>query len=225
MGQRWSNHQSKGIGITEGDLDGLRNEMMFEAVKSTVKSDPNSWACNLESLGFSWVDDDDGRESIEEYAAKPENAGQKLLVDYFEGNVEFSVPVLRAFLDEKNAAKPNYPLIRKYFRCGNKRLKELLFHALESFPADIDLLNDVCFFHSNCNVLKSLITVFIRACEEETDPDKFRKIALLFHFETSAYSYAALHELGLRFDRSSLKGKIISEINSYLQSIPEDIEF
>ncbi|MBF0371594.1 MAG: hypothetical protein HQL52_19330 [Magnetococcales bacterium] len=211
--------------MVDDDFDSLKNEMIFEAVKKAVKRDPTNWAQGMEGLGFMWVDDDNGQEELEERSAKPENARQKVLVGYFEGDIERSESILKAFMDEKNSEKPNYALIRRYFKHGNNRLKELLLFGLESSPTDVGLLNDIGFFHSHHNMLGTVISVFSRACKEEADLDKFGEIALLFHSETDPDGYDALHELGTWFDSRSPKKKVIDEIKRSLESASEQIEF
>jgi hypothetical protein len=67
----------------------------------------------LEELGFSYVDDGDDSEELEERNAKPENQSQRDLVDFFENKRKLTKEIFESYSKEKAADNPNYPLIRK----------------------------------------------------------------------------------------------------------------
>jgi hypothetical protein len=155
-----------------------------------------------------------------------QNNHQVLLTDYFNGFMELSEDILDAFIVERDSDEPNYPLIRKYFKQGNDRLKELLLAGLSRKPTDITFLGDLCFFHSHKNILSTLLPVFKLACVEEQDSNHFGDIAKLFYFETEPDGYDALYELLTMFDQQSDKGNILKEISKEVNSKQDDdIEF
>ncbi|MEJ2024216.1 MAG: hypothetical protein P8Y00_04240, partial [Deltaproteobacteria bacterium] len=94
----------------------------------------------------------------EERNAKPENQRQRDLVAFFENKTGLSKKIFEIYSKEKASEKPNYPLIRRYFREANKNLKNLLLYGLDNYPGRIDLLSDLAFFHEFENILSILIT-------------------------------------------------------------------
>ena len=206
------------------DFDSLHDEMVFDAVKEALGKDVQDLS-RLESLGFVWVDDDNGQEELEEKLAKPENERQRLLLNYLEGDVGISESILGAYLEEMAVSEPNFPLFRRYFKRGNPNLKDLLMFGLESLPTNLELLRWIGFFHSNNRILGAVISIFKNACEKETDLGKFEEIALLFHSETEADGYDALHDLGVQFGPISPKGIVVDKIKRNLESTPYDVKF
>ena len=209
----------------DDDFEKLRRKLVFEQVSKAMKEDPKNWTSRLEELGFQWFDDENDEEQLEEDLAKPENPNQELLEGYFNGYVKFSDQVLNSFLAEKESATPNYPLIRKYFKKGNENLKRLLIYGLEKKPTDIDLLNDLGFFHEFKNMLSELIQLYLKACEEEQDMNNFKEIVLNFHYDTEPDGFDALYELEQQIDPVSDKGKILQKIRQEQELEPETIEF
>ncbi len=172
--------------MVDDDFEKFKRKMMFEQVSKVFKENPKNWADQLEDLGFTWFDDEFDQEEIEENSAKPENLNQELLVAYFEDSVKYSKDVLNSYLSEKESSKPNYPLIRKYYKSGNENLKRLIISGLERNPTDIGLLYDLAFFHEFNNILSMLIFHYLNACEEEQDIKKFEQIVLNFYYDTEA---------------------------------------
>lgn len=213
--------------MKDDDFDKLSHEAKFDAASKAIKKDPDNWSSSLEELGFTWVDDGYGdEEEAEEKTAKAENNRQVLLTDYFNGFMGLSEDTLDAFITERDSDEPNYPLIRKYFKQGNDRLKELLLAGLKRQPTDVTFLGDLCFFHSHKNILSTLLPVFKLACVEEQDSSRFGDLVKLFYFETEPDGYDALHELLTMFDQQSEKGKILNEISREIDTKQdEDIEF
>ena len=139
--------------MIDDDFEKIKREIVFEKVAKALKEDPKNWIKQLEDIGFEYFDDGYGdEEELEEKLAKPENPNQELLVDYFEGDIEFPDQMLDAFLTEKDSDAPNYPLCRKYFKRGNDNLKRLIISGLKRSPADIGLLSDLTFFHEFKNI-------------------------------------------------------------------------
>ena len=66
------------------------------------------------------------------------------------------------FLTERYAKRPNLPLIRKYFKKANQKLKALLIYGLDHYPGRIDLLSDLTYFHEFENILTTLITYYLK---------------------------------------------------------------
>jgi hypothetical protein len=209
----------------DDDFESIERKIKFEAVRKTIKDDPGGWRHGLEELGFTWVDDDNGIEEQEELDAKPVGKRQQLLVDCFEGRAVLSGEITQCFLDEKNSENPNYPLIRRYFKKGNKQLQTLLEVLTDVRPTDIELLHDLCFFHHHRQILSVLIRRFIKACELEEDLDRFEQLVFMFYTETESDGYKALRELGVMFDSQSAKGQIVREMHKASKRGQEDIAF
>lgn len=191
------------------DYEELRDEMIRDKVRKAVAENPGDVRKALEENGFAWFDDDYPSEEEEENAAVPENDRQRQLVSYFEGKARLSSAVISAFLGEHEAEEPNYPLIRRYFRAVNQPLKELILAGLENDPTNLDLLNDLIFFHEFEKNLPELITHLTKACQLEDDLQRFSEIALEFHYGTQADGYHALAALQEISPEGSDKRKIV----------------
>jgi hypothetical protein len=211
--------------MVDDDYEKAMLELRIKQALETMKTDPENWVANLEQLGFQWFDDEDDHEFEEEIAARPENPRQESLVKFFEGSVDLSDQVLQSFLDEKDSRRPNYALIRRYFRQGNENLKKLLMFGLEKYPTDIGLLNDLAFFNEFRNILGDLIRFYLKACEEEKDMARFEELAMDFYANTGSFGFDALIELERHFGLDSDKGKVIQKIKHDMDSQPEVITF
>ena len=131
------------------------------------------------------------------------------MVNYFEGNQEFSETILEAFFAEKDAEEQNLPLIRKYFKQANQYLKSLILYGLDHYPARIDLLSDLTYFHEFENILSILIHHFTRACIDEMNIETFAELAQDFYFATKPDGYEALYALRELFEPNTNKRNII----------------
>ena len=191
------------------EYENLQREIIRDRVKEVFKKNPADYIDGLEEIGFSWYDDNYPSEEDEEDAAVPENDNQQKLIDYFDGKTEFSQSLINLLHNERNSEKPNYPLIRKYFRAGNARLKALLLHGLEPNPTSLELLSDLAFFHDFNDILPELIEHFTRGCLLETDRQNFSELVEEFHYSTERDDYDALLTLRNMFDEDSDKRKII----------------
>jgi hypothetical protein len=206
--------------MTDDDFETLRDEWLIEKVSEAFEGDHDNTLSRLEALGFRWVDDETDLEELEEKSAKPEGADQELLVGYLEGSVELSERVLRSYLAEKASDHPNYPLIRKHYKGGNQKLKDLLLFGLERDRTASDLLSDLAFFNEFSDARFELVQHYLWACEGEQNPDHFGQLVLNFHCHTVTTDFNALYQLSHKFAAGSEKGKIVREVVEALRSEP-----
>ena len=190
------------------DYRRLKNAMVRDKVAEIFRSRPGNYVAAMEEIGFKYYDDDD-RDEIEEKNAQPENQNQRDLIDYFEGRHECTESILIAFLEEKDAEEPNLPLIRKFFKQANRNLKALILYGLDHYPARIDLLSDLAYFHEFENTLSTLIDYYTRACVNETNLETFSELAQDFYYATIPDGYEALYALRDLFGPHTDKRKII----------------
>ena len=190
------------------DYQKLKNEIIRDKVDEIFRTQPDNYIPALEEIGFKYYDDDDPEE-IEEKNAKPENQNQRDLLEYFEGDKELSETILATYFEEKDTEEPNLPLIRKYFRQANQNLKSLILYGLDHYPARLDLLSDLAYFHEFENILGTLVKYFTGACVSETNLETFTELAQDFYYATIPDGYEALYALRDLFDPNTNKRKII----------------
>ena len=200
------------------DYEELQMEFIRDKIEKVFKKDPANYREGLEDIGFTWFDDGYPSEKNEEASAVPENDNQRLLVEYFEGKVEFTDSMIGILHAERHLDNPNYPLIRKFFRAGNSRLKNLIIHGLKKDPTNIELLSDLAFFHEFNNILPELIEQFTKACKLETDLQKFSELAQEFYYGVIEDGYDALQALRHIFNVGSDKRKIVDFLLSEIQN-------
>jgi len=186
----------------------IKSEMLFDKVNKIFRKHPDNYIQKLEEIGFEYHEEED-YEKIEEDSAAPQNDRQEYLVAYFDGEHELSEKTLHAYLQERESEHPNYPLIRKYFKAANQRLKDLLLFGLDQNPSNIDLLNDLSFFHEFRNILEELVDRFLSACRQEKNLLNFSEIVQDFYYATEPDSYDALSKLKELFPPDTEKGKNI----------------
>jgi hypothetical protein len=191
------------------DYEKIENEITRDKVKEVFRDHPKDYIAKLEELGFEYFEDDEDVEEIEEMNAKPQGQRQKDLVDYFENKKKLSSSIFESYSKEKSSDKPNYPLIRKYYREANKNLKSLLLYGLENYPGRIDLLSDLTFFHEFENILSTLITHYTQACIDQCNLDTFSELAIDFYYSTNPDGYEAYYALKDLFEPDTEKRKII----------------
>jgi hypothetical protein len=201
-------------------------------VKEIFRKHPSDYLAKLEELGFSYVEDDEAYDEIEETEAReerearPENERQRALVDFFENRKPLSEKVFVSFSDEKAAEEPNYPLIRRYFKQANQNLKALILYGLEKYPGRLDLLSDLAFFHEFENVLSKLISHYTEACIKQADLNTFSELAQDFYYATypDGYdAYAALKELfGPDSDQRKIIDFLITEAETEIPLTEEE---
>lgn len=187
----------------------LQDELIRDKVNRAFQDDPKDWVTKLEDLGFTYFDDEDDIEESEERSAIPENRRQRNLVEYFEGRKNLSPKIFELFSEEKASEKPNYPLIRKYFRKANPNLKALLLYGLDNHHGRIDLLDDLAFFHEFENVLGLLIKYYTRACVEQSNLETFAELAQDFYYTTAPDGFEAYYALQNLFAQGTEKRAII----------------
>ena len=189
----------------------IKDEMIVDKVNEIFRKYPDNYIQKLEEIGFEYHEEED-YEKIEEDKATPQNDRQEYLVAYFDGGHELSEKTLHAYLEERDSEHPNYPLIRKYFKAANQRLKDLLLFGLDQDPINIDLLNDLAFFHEFRKILEELVNRFISACRQEKNLLNFSEIVQDFYYATEPDSYDALSKLNELFPPDTEKGKNIEFI-------------
>jgi hypothetical protein len=194
------------------DYEKLKNEIIRDKVNEIFRKYPREYISKLEEIGFNYFEDDYDCEEIEEKNAKPENQRQRDLVAYFESKTELSDKIFDSYSEEKASEKPNYPLIRRYFKQANENLKALLLYGLENYPCRIDLLSDLSFFHEFGNVLSDLITHYIKACLEQGNLETFSALAKDFYYFTNPDGYEAYYALQDLFEPNTEKRKIIDSL-------------
>jgi len=192
--------------------DEIDDEMLVEEVNEIFKDHPDEWISRLEDLGFEYFDDDMLDEETEENEAYPENLLQQLLVDFFEGRKRLSKKILEAFFDEKASGDRNDPLIRKYFRKANKNLKALLIYGIDKYPARIDLLSDLAFFHEFENILTLLTKYFTEACIKQGNLETFTGLAKEFYYSTHPNGYDAYYALQEIFEPGTEKRMVVDSL-------------
>jgi hypothetical protein len=193
---------------TLDDYKNLKDEIIIDKVNEIFRSQSDNYIAALEEIGFEYHEEDD-EEEIEERKAKPKNKNQRKLVTYFEGEEDASEMIFATFLTERYAKRPNHPLIRKYFKKANQKLKALLIYGLDHYPGRVDLLSDLTYFHNFENILTTLITYYTRACLNQVNLETFTELAQDFFYATNPDGYEALYALRELFEPHTEKRKII----------------
>jgi hypothetical protein len=191
------------------DYEKFKAEIIRDKVNEIFRSHTKDCIAKMEELGFEYFEYNNDFEEIEERNARPEIQRQRDLVAYFEGRKKLSKKIFQSYSDEKATEKPNYPLIRKYFKEANKNLKSLLLYGLDNYPGRIDLLSDLAFFHEFENILNILITYYTEACIDQENLETFSKLAKEFYSSTNPDGYEAYYALRELFEPETEKRKII----------------
>ena len=192
---------------TFDDYKKLKDEVIIDKVNEIFRSRSDSYIAALEEIGFEYHEEDE--EEMEERKAKPKNKNQRKLVAYFEGEEDASEIIFAAFITERYAKRPNLPLIRKYFKKANQKLKALLIYGLDHYPGRIDLLSDLTYFHEFENILTTLIIYYTRACVNQENLETFTELTQDFYYATNPDGYEALYALRELFEPHTEKRKII----------------
>ena len=82
-------------------------------------------------------------------------------------------------------------------------------YGLDHYPARIDLLSDLAYFHEFENILSTLIDYFTRACINEMNLECFSDLAQDFYYATISDGYEALYALRDLFEPNTDKRKAI----------------
>ncbi len=190
----------------------IKDELATERINEIFRTKPEYIRMELATLGFGWLDDEYPDEVEEENNAAPENEDQKLLVAYFNGEIDLSDELVEVFLKEKQSDRPNYTLFRRYFRQGNVNLKALICHGLEMDPTNEGFLNDLSLIHEFHPMLGELIERYIEACRIQEDLDSFSELAQDFFYNTTLDGYEAYHALKEIYGSDTPKGKVIDSL-------------
>jgi len=204
------------------DCDRLQSKIIHDKAGESFCAHPREPVAEMEKLEFTYCEDDTEDEEKEELNARPENRRQRDLVAYFEGRKPLSEGIFTGYSKEKAAEKPNYPLLRRYYKAANKHLKALLLYGLEHYPGRIDLLSDLAFFHEFENCLRQLIAHYTRACIEQCNLGTFTKLAKDFYYSTGPDGYEAYQALRELFGPETAKRKIIDSLIAEEEGEAED---
>jgi len=200
------------------------DETTGERVERIFKDHPNDYIQKLEELGFVYHEDEFDPDDEEESTAQPENANQEYLVSFFKGDIPLSAHTVTVFLEERRSSRPNYPLLRKYFKSGNRQLLSLLLHGLYLYPVLDELLCDLAFFHEFQPVLQSVVDLYLIACEKQENLEVFGAFVLDFYYATTSDGYNAFYELKKMYPHGTAKRAVIDflseiEISNNNQSV------
>jgi hypothetical protein len=187
-----------------GEYLKLKNEMVRDKVDEIFRTQPKNYRAALEEIGFTYVGEED-EEEFEGKKARPKNKAQRDLVAYLEGEGELSEGILDTLITERYKKRPNLPLIRKYFKSANQRLKALIIWGLDRYPASLQLLSDLTYFHEFENVLRLLIYYYTDACANQTNLKMFTELAQEFYYATAPDDYDALYALRELFEPHTKK--------------------
>ena len=184
-----------------------------EIVKETRKCKNSEDLYNkLTEYGFTYVEDDCDNDVAEENQAKPGTPIQKTLVAYFESSKKLSLKVLELFKQERASENTNYPLIRKYFRASNKKLKALILFGIQQEPRNIDFYYDLLFYSEFSYSLIELRSIAINACINIECLSDFENIVQDFHYFLSYDEYDLYLDLLSNDKVSESKKNIINKI-------------
>ena len=196
----------------------LKSEIIRDKVDEIFRTQPDDYIAALEEIGFKYYEDDDSEE-IEESNASADNQDQEALVNFFERGQGCSEEILETFFRVKYADQPNFALIRKYFKAANPNLKALIIYGLDHYPARVDLLYDLAYFHEFDNLLSILIDYFTRACKNQMNLETFTDLAREFYFATFSDGFDALYALREIIKTNPEKLTIIDAlIREYMQT-------
>lgn len=189
--------------------DEIIDEIIRDKIREAFSDNPDNPMVALEEAGFTWYDDDYPSEEAEEDSAVPENRNQEVILEFFQSGGTPSDYILEIFLAEKSSDTPNFPLFRRYFRKANRNLKSLILWGLEKYPARIDLLQDLGFFHEFSNILNTVIKYYTHACENQANIDTFTDLAQEFYYTTLPDGYDAYLALKDLFPEGTEKRAIV----------------
>jgi hypothetical protein len=201
----------------------LKDEIIVDQVSEIFRTRPRNYIGALEEIGFEYHEEDD-HEEIEERNAKFENQNQMELAAYLEGKQDPSDAILKIFFAEKDSERQNLPLIRRYFKEANQKLKALILYGLDHYPERIDLLSDLSYFHEFENILSLLISHYTRACFNEMNLQVFAELADDFYYATKPDGYEALIALRELFAPDTEKRKIVDFLISEEAEVEKNAE-
>jgi hypothetical protein len=192
----------------------------YDKTRKILKNTPRSERYSkLVELGFEYIEEeDDGIEKQEEDKAKPLNHRQKILVKYFEGKSHLSSDIIEQFILEIEGGDANYPLLRKYFKQGDKSILALLKQALVIYPLRASLINAFVFLSEHNNVFSELISAYTNACKREESISSFENLVRGFYMNTSKHDYDVFLSLREICKNNQQKLEIISKVEEDFQA-------
>src|ERR1700730_13399110 len=202
-----------------------------DAVSHLFRRRPHNLIEKIEKLGFTYrVDDSEDAEDIaEERAARPKTTAQTVLVYYLDGADTPTESLLALWREETQRNNTPFPLWRRYFRAGNAQLKKLILFGLDRDATDRDLLDSLSFLHSFLPMPKELLTRYKLACDQESDPQRFRELAQDFDASTSSFGYDALQALQAHYADCAVRNRssrgCLSRSKSTKTPWPSELEF
>jgi hypothetical protein len=140
---------------------------------------------------------------------RPKTTAQTVLVYYLDGADTPTESLLALWREETQRNNTPFPLWGRYFRAGNAQLKKLILFGLDRDATDRDLLDSLSFLHSFLPMPKELLTRYKLACDQESDPQRFRELAQDFDASTSSFGYDALQALQAHYADCAVKKLVI----------------
>jgi hypothetical protein len=195
----------------DDELVGQTFQEKAEAVSHLFRRKPHNLIEKIGKLGFAFrVDDSEDTEDIaEERAAFPKTTAQTVLVFYLDGTDTPTERLLTLWLQETQRNNTPFPLWRRYFRAGNAQLNKLILFGLDREPTHRDLLDSLAFLHSFAPTPKELLARYTLACDQESDPQRFRDLVQDFNASTYPFGYGALQALQAHFTDCAVKKSVI----------------
>lgn len=195
----------------------LKDKILWNKTKSLLKQGGRNVYADLMALGYQYVEEDDNKEELEEFQAKPETLAEEALFQFFESEKKVTCDILSIFFQERNKIEPNYALFRKYFKKGNLKLKELLLFGLDKEPTNLDLLSDLAFFSNFEPTLSTVIERYILACRLESNNEKFKEIVKAFYYDVSSYGYDVFYSLNNIFLSNPIKMCLVNKVKKIIE--------
>lgn len=211
----------------DDELVGQTFQEKAEAVSRLFRRRPHNLIEKIEKLGFAYcVDDNEDAEDIaEERVAIPKTTAQTVLVVYLDGADTPTESLLTLWLEETQGNNTPFPLWRRYFRAGNAQLKKLILFGLDREPTHRDLLDSIAFLHSFVPTPKELLTRYKLACDQESDPRRFRELVQDFNASTSSFGYDALQALQAHYANCAVKKSVIDGLLVEIEKHDDTVSF
>jgi len=196
----------------EDDLDEYQEKI--EAITRLYRRKPHNMIEEVEKLGFEYcVDDgDDADEIAEEKTARPANENEKRLVSFLENRAEPDDKITALWCQETQKEDASVALWRRYFRAGSAQLRMLILFGLDTHPCDQILLMQLAFLHEFVPMHREILARYLRACDEETDLQKFAVLAQDFDEAADSFDYDALEALRERYASNSAKSETVAKL-------------
>jgi hypothetical protein len=211
----------------DDELVGQAFQEKAEGVSHLFRRRPHNLIEKFEKLGFAFSveDSEDAEDIAEERAALPKTTAQTALVFYLDGADTPTESLLTLWLEETQRNNTPFPLWMRYFRAGNAQLKKLILFGLDRDSTHRDLLDSVAFLHSYLPMPKDLLTRYTLACDQESDPQRFRELAQDFDASTSSLGYDALQALQAHYADCAVKKSVIDGLLVEIEKHEDTVRF